>query len=118
MKTANLSEYFAAVAAKRLSAVETRPQTSNQHEFNGAYEIRDRGGGKERCGLIKGMFLQTDGTETGVEEGSLREKLLKRYGTVFPPAAEFSRFARETRKGVGELEDPEGALMVWMEQEE
>ncbi len=30
-----LAQYFTGVAAKRLSAVETNPETSNQHEFNG-----------------------------------------------------------------------------------
>jgi hypothetical protein len=222
MKTANLSEYFAAVAAKRLSAVETQPQTSNQHEFNGvndlrqmfgsekqtfpatfihlgddeeiteegfvtwydarerhatrteyrlyykttaasgmlspgdllviarttagrllvitvegrsttenqilwlfglpspegAFQIRELGGEKERLGLIKGMILETVGIEVETEDESLLEQLLKRYGTVFPPTAEFSRFARETKQDVGEVEDPDGALMAWMEQEE
>jgi len=222
MKTANLSEYFAAVAAKRLSAVETQPQASNQHEFNGvnelrqmfgsekqkfpatfihlgddeeiteegfvtwydarerhatrteyrlyynttaasgllspgdllviarttagrllvitvegrsttenqilwlfglpspegAFQIRELGGEKERIGLIKGMILETVGIEIETEDESLLEQLLKRYGTVFPPTAEFSWFARETTKDVGELEDPDSALMSWMEQEE
>lgn len=30
-----LAQYFTGIAAKRLSAVETDPETSNQHEFNG-----------------------------------------------------------------------------------
>lgn len=30
-----LSQYFTGIAAKKLSAVETDPETSNQHEFNG-----------------------------------------------------------------------------------
>jgi hypothetical protein len=35
MKKGYLSQYFDGVAAKRLSAVETDPDTSHQHEFNG-----------------------------------------------------------------------------------
>lgn len=31
-----LSQYFVGIAAKRLSAVETDPELSNQHEFNGS----------------------------------------------------------------------------------
>jgi len=222
MKTANLSEYFTAVTAKRLSAVETQPQTSNQHEFNGVnelrqmfgsekqtfpatfihlgddeeiteegfvtwydarerhatrteyrlyykttaasemlsagdllviartttgrllvitadggsttenqilwlfglpspegnFQVRDLSGDKERIGLMKGMILESVGIEIEEEDVSLLELLLKKYGGVFPPTAEFSRFARESRNDVGELEDPDGALMAWMEQEE
>ena len=34
-----LSKYFAGIGAKRLSAVEVEPDTSNQHEFNGINEF-------------------------------------------------------------------------------
>jgi hypothetical protein len=222
MKPANLSEYFAAVAAKRLSAVETGPAASNQHEFNGVNElrrifgsekqtipatfihlgegedvceegfvtwydsradhptrteyrlyynttvaseklapgdllviarttgdrllvitsdggsttenqllwlfglpspegtfaIRELGGEKERIGLIKGMILETMGIEVEEEDGNLLELLLKTFGDAFPRTSEFSTFARDTRKDVRELDDPDAALMSWMEQEE
>jgi hypothetical protein len=35
-----LSDYFDGVAVKRLSAVESNPDVSNQHEFNGSGELR------------------------------------------------------------------------------
>lgn len=40
MKRGHLSEYFSGIAVKRLSAVETRPATSNQHEFNASAELK------------------------------------------------------------------------------
>lgn len=40
MKRGHLSEYFSGIAVKRLSAVETRPATSNQHEFNSSAELK------------------------------------------------------------------------------
>ncbi|WP_156840192.1 type II restriction endonuclease [Novosphingobium aquimarinum] len=40
MQRGQLSDYFAGVAVKRLSAVETSPDTSNQHEFNGSAPLR------------------------------------------------------------------------------
>jgi hypothetical protein len=40
MKRGYLSEYFAGVAAKRLSAVETDTQRSHQHEFNGVEGLK------------------------------------------------------------------------------
>lgn len=40
MERGHLSEYFSGIAVKRLSAVETRPATSNQHEFNSSTELK------------------------------------------------------------------------------
>jgi len=40
MKRGHLSEYFSGIAVKRLSAVETRPAASNQHEFNASAELK------------------------------------------------------------------------------
>jgi len=40
MRKGFLSEYFEGVAAKRLSLVETNPDASNQHEFNGSTNLR------------------------------------------------------------------------------
>lgn len=37
---AKLSDHFSGVSAKRLSAVETRPTRSNQHEFNGIHAMK------------------------------------------------------------------------------
>ena len=41
MKKGFLSQYFAGVAGKRLSAVEADILTSHQHEFNGVQELKD-----------------------------------------------------------------------------
>ena len=40
MKQGYLKEYFKGVISKRLSAVETRPEKSNQHEFNATMHMR------------------------------------------------------------------------------
>jgi hypothetical protein len=40
MKRGHLSQYFEAVAAKRLTAVEADPKNSNQHEFNGTVALK------------------------------------------------------------------------------
>ncbi len=46
MKKGFLSEYFVGVVAKRLSAVEVHPESSNQHEFNGVKELKELLGGE------------------------------------------------------------------------
>ncbi|GMN04539.1 type II restriction endonuclease [Erythrobacter sp. MTPC3] len=48
MQRGQLSDYFAGVAVKRLSAVETSPDTSNQHEFNGSAPLRRLFGDDDR----------------------------------------------------------------------
>jgi len=40
MNNGYLSQYFEAVAAKKLSAVEVDPEKSHQHEFNGSRELK------------------------------------------------------------------------------
>jgi len=50
-----LSKYFTGVGAKRLSAVEVEPDTSNQHEFNGINEFKQLFG-TERISF-KGRFI-------------------------------------------------------------
>ena len=44
----HLSSYFTGVAAKRLSAVETSPQASHQHEFNGVNTLMSMLGTEKR----------------------------------------------------------------------
>ncbi|MEQ8710809.1 MAG: type II restriction endonuclease [Rhodospirillales bacterium] len=51
MRRGQLSDHFAGVAIKRLSAVETRPANSNQHEFNGASKLRGLFGDDDRRGI-------------------------------------------------------------------
>jgi hypothetical protein len=48
MKQGHLSRYFDGVAAKRLSAVEIRPSSSNQHEFNGVQQLKKMFGKRKR----------------------------------------------------------------------
>lgn len=51
MRCGQLSDYFAGVAVKRLSAVETSPATSNQHEFNGSAPLRRLLGDDDRLNI-------------------------------------------------------------------
>lgn len=44
--------------------------------------------------------------------------LLKRFPTGFPTTQVFSAFARDTLKDVSPLDDPDRALVAWMEREE
>lgn len=233
MKQGYLSQYFQGVAIKRLSAVETDPASSHQHEFNGAKELRTLLGEPDGSVTYAAQFLYLqDGEEDSIadegfltwydarqkariERGVMRweyrlyfrsnivmdaasegdllviakldddslmvivaagqttsdrqllwlfgcpsmeprgfavrtafetdvdqvrfaarvileqigiepkdlaeewlEQMLRRFGAGFPATAVFSAFARETLPGVHSREDPDAALLVWMEREE
>lgn len=70
MKRGHLSEYFAGVIVKQLSAVEANPKSSNQHEFNGSGELRKLFGADDRKN-IPTLFLWIDEEQSGsdAEEG-------------------------------------------------
>jgi len=73
MKHGYLSEYFAGIAAKRLSAVEADISRSNQHEFNGVEKLKAILGepsGKEHY-PAKFIYLSDRDSESIVEDLSL-----------------------------------------------
>jgi hypothetical protein len=58
-----LSQYFAGIATKRLSAVETDPATSNQHEFNGTRPMVSIFGTGETRQKVDCTFMYFDDDE-------------------------------------------------------
>jgi hypothetical protein len=68
-----LSQYFTGIAAKRLSAVEIDPETSNQHEFNGSkplIELFGNGEVKMRF-FCTFMYFDDDEEKTMTADGLL-----------------------------------------------
>lgn len=58
MKRGHLSELFSGIVMKRLSTVETAPQSSNQHEFNGSAALRRLLGDDDRKNIeTRFLFL-------------------------------------------------------------
>ena len=41
LESGYLKNYFKGIIAKKLSAVETTPKTSNQHEFNATVKMKE-----------------------------------------------------------------------------
>jgi hypothetical protein len=74
MKQGFLSQYFTAVAAKRLSAVEVNKKVSNQHEFNGSQALKQTLGTNDTGDSIyySARFIwMGEGNETVVADGQL-----------------------------------------------
>ncbi len=67
------------------------------------------------------MLLEELGIETEIprkDDDNLSEMLLEKFGMKFPVTRIFSEFARETAAEVSVHDDPDHALMEWMEHEE
>ncbi len=60
MKHGHLSRYFEGVAAKLLSAVETRPSISHQHEFNGVQQLKQLFGTPRKIFDARFIYLGED----------------------------------------------------------
>jgi hypothetical protein len=71
MKQGHLSTYFEKVAAKRLSAVEIQPSSSNQHEFNGAQSLKQMFGERRKKFSARFIYLGEDEDEYVVSDGSV-----------------------------------------------
>ena len=64
------------------------------------------------------FILEELGIEVEDPEADRLDALLGRFSGVLPATAAFSSFARETLPDVLPQDDPDAALMAWMEQEE
>ena len=89
----------------------------DQLEIN--YEV------KEIEGDIRGdadfavrFILEELGLEPEEPETGHLDLMLDRFGGKLPSTTIFSEFARSTLEGVSGRDDPDAALMLWMEQEE
>jgi len=68
--------------------------------------------------LTERLLIESLGYEVqNVEENAL-EAMLATFGEAFPTTHEFSAFARGRLTDVDPLEDPDGALLAWMDHEE
>lgn len=71
MKSEQLSDYFEGIASKRLSAVETDPRTSHQHELNGVSRLREIFGSERTTLAARFIFLSSDEDNDIVEYGNV-----------------------------------------------
>jgi len=73
---------------------------------------------QDRVGLAATFILESIGVVVEPAEETWLDVMLSRFGGGFPKTLDFSGFARETISGIDPREDPDAALMAWMEREE
>ncbi|MFN4339558.1 type II restriction endonuclease [Parvibaculum sp.] len=101
MKKGQLSDYFDGVAVKKLSAVETSPAVSNQHEFNGSMVLRALLGDADRRNIpARFIWLEQEQQAISVDASiswyDARRKDPKRTEyRLYYPGNEITRMMRE-----------------------
>ena len=84
-----------------------------------AFEIRENmETAHDQLSFASRIILESIGIEVETAEDAYLEKILEKFGTRFPPTREFSTYARSTLKDVNARENPDAAIMAWMDREE
>ena len=72
----------------------------------------------EQISFAAGLILETLGIEVAPAGYEWLDEMLIRFNGAFPPTRDFSEFARETMGYIAVSENPDAALISWMEHEE
>jgi hypothetical protein len=75
-------------------------------------------GESDKVGFAATIILESIGIEVEHREEGYLETMLVRFGGRFPRTLDFSAYARETLPEIDPRDDPDAALMAWMEREE
>lgn len=73
---------------------------------------------REQLSFSSRIILESIGIDIGWLDDSHLDEMLAKFGNEFPTTLEFSTFSRSKCLGTDSRDDPDQALMVWMEQEE
>ena len=91
----------------------------NLPEVGGQFQTQEVVKEDRTLGFAATQLLEQLGVETEPRTPQVDlEALISRFGGVFPDTATFSEFARTTLKGVRSTDDPDAAVMAWLEREE
>lgn len=73
---------------------------------------------QDRVGFAARVVLEQIGIEPEDEAPNYLDEMLAKFGGVFPKTIEFSAYARNTVRGLSSRDNPDTALVAWMEREE
>jgi hypothetical protein len=73
---------------------------------------------RDRIEFASRFVLESIGVVVETSEDAFLENILKKFSGRFPTTREFSAYARSTLSDVDSRDDPDAALMAWMEREE
>jgi hypothetical protein len=73
---------------------------------------------EDRINFTSRFILESIGIAVEASQDQFLDIILSKFGAKFPTTRNFSEFARSTLKDIDPREDPDYALMTWMEREE
>jgi hypothetical protein len=73
---------------------------------------------QDRIGFAARVVLESIGIEPEEEEPNYLDDMLARFKGAFPKTVEFSAYARSTIRDLSSHDDPDAALVAWMDREE
>lgn len=73
---------------------------------------------QDRIGFAARIVLEQIGVETEEEAPNYLDQMLVKFNGAFPKTIEFSAYARSTIHDLSSRDDPDAALVAWMEREE
>lgn len=87
--------------------------------FHPGFSVREElESDQDRIAFASRVILEQIGVAVEVEEDNFLDGMLERFGASFPNTRDFSDYARSTLYDVTATEDPDVALMSWLEREE
>ncbi len=73
---------------------------------------------QDRIGFATRVVLEQIGVDIEEEAPSYLDQMLEKFDGLFPKTTEFSAYARGTIPDLSARDDPDAALLAWMEREE
>lgn len=73
---------------------------------------------QDRIGFAARFILEQIGVPVEATEDTFLDRIIERFGVTFPRTREFSAFARSTLSDIEARQNPDAAVMAWMEREE
>lgn len=89
------------------------------HGDGARYEVRSEADADNaELGFAGKLILELIGVEVEDTDENLLDRMIALFGGTFPATRIFSGFARESIPQISPLDDPDAALIAWMEREE
>lgn len=89
-----------------------------REQASGEFSVRDISSSDQELDLAAKLLLELIGVELLDTEEHLLEDMLRRWGGTFPRTTVFSAYARDSIGDTSVKEDPDAALLAWIEWEE
>jgi len=87
-------------------------------ELDRHYIVRSEVEVGSRTSFAEKLILEALGVEIDDRDEMFLEEMLRRFNGRFPSTGEFSQYARSTLQSVLPLDDPDSALVEWIDREE